>query len=138
MRGFVHVILAVLIGAVCLICLAVRTLWPGAVLPGWDVPMLAALSLLALALEGRRRPKGRSWFLSALGAGASFGLIPWCAGLTGAPWALFLAGGAVFGGADFLYASVLRRLPEHARLGPAAGAFLLFLAGMALAGPPLG
>lgn len=134
-----NTLLAAVVGGACLIAVLLRTFAPAVILPGLDLPMLALLSLIALTAECYLPPKSdRPWVLAVLLGGATFALLPWCAGLADGEtvWKLFLAGAAVYGGGAFLYGSMSRRLSATpaGRLAPAVSAFVLFLGCQALAG----
>ena len=138
----VNAVLAALLGLSCLITVLVKVFSPAAVLPKLDVAMLAFFSLAALAVENYLSPKAqRAWVPNLLLAGASFALLPWCAGLAGAEemGLLFLLGMVVFGVSAFLYGSMARRMASGpaGKAAPALSAFVLFLAAQSLGGLPL-
>lgn len=139
---FVHVLLTAVTGAVCLIALVFQTVRPEAALLRPSIPLLAALSLTALALESYLAPQAHRSFaarlLGALWAAALFFLLPWAAGLL--PYALLwrsaLWGGVTFLISDWLFAAIRDRLSygPPAKAAPALSALLLYLAAQGLQG----
>ena len=118
-----------LAGAV--LCRAFR---PAVILPSPDVPLLLAVSLLALSAERYLAPPvPQARLLPALLAGATFGLLPLCGGLTDGTMAIRLAliGGTVFAVTALLFDSICERLASgpKTKTAPAVAAFVLFLAG---------
>lgn len=134
-----NTLLAAAVGVACLSAVLMRTFAPAVILPELDLPMLALLSLIALTAECYLAPgQDRPWAMAVLLGGATFALLPWCAGLAEGEtlWKLFVAGAAVYGGGAFLYGSMSRRLTATpaGRLAPAVSAFVLFLACQSFAG----
>lgn len=133
---FVNVLLALITGLCSLVALLVQTFVPAAVLPPLCIPLLAALSLSALVLEGYLAPQvqrtAASHLLAALLAALTFSLLPRAAGLLGGDilWKLALVGGLTFLAADALYCSMRRRLAfvPAPQIAPALAAALLLLA----------
>ena len=70
-----NTLLATVVGLVLLAALVWKTLFPAAVLPALDVPILTALALIALVLDFYLAPGvKRCWCAVALLAAAVFGL----------------------------------------------------------------
>ena len=115
---------------------------PNIILPRTDVTLLAGLSLAALAAEAVIFGAGsRSWIGSLLVAVLVFGLLPWCAGLSGDPLTAVKTGalgGVVFLVCETLYCSMLDRLSsgpvKYQKPMAVAAAALLWLACQALMG----
>lgn len=134
-----NILLAAVVGVTMLIFLLCRTFQPAVVLPVLNIPNLLALSVIALVLEYYLAPEARRCRIcSALLAAATFGLLPWAAGVAGASeiWKLALAGGLVFAAADWLFQSMAERI-RSAPLGKAAAiaaGLVLILAGQCFAG----
>lgn len=129
-----NLVLAALWGLVLAVFVVCRALFPGVILPAWDIPLLLAVSLVSLLIDHWAAPAaGRSWGLTALLALLTFGLLPLCAGLADAMTALKLAvaGGVTYTVAAVLFGSILDRLSSgpSAKGAPVAAAFVLFLAG---------
>ena len=134
-----NVILAAVVGLACLGLLLAKTFRPAIVLPQPTLPLLAALSLAALVIEGYLAPGvKRTWVPLVLLAGVTFALLPWCAGLADAGRLpeLFLLGGVTFAVTAFLFTSMTQRLASGpvCRAAPILSAFLLFLASQCLTG----
>ncbi len=134
-----NILLAVVVGAAALAALLCKTFLPAAILPEWNIPYLLGLTCLALILNHYLGSGGTyCWICSALLAAATFGLLPWCAGIvnTSELWKMALVGGGVYLLANGLFDSITERISS----GPAGkGAavmtgFVLFLAGQCFAG----
>lgn len=126
---FVNVLLVILTGLVCLAELLIRMLSPATLLPRFDLPMLAAISLLALVLETYiGLSEKRYWAPVILLGGVTLTALPLCAGiaLSQPIWAAFLAGCAVFGVLCLLFTGCRERMTG--RLAPLACGVILFLA----------
>lgn len=125
-----NALLAVIWGLALTGAVLCRTFRPAVILPPPDVPLLLAVSLLALLL-GQQPPQNR--ILSAFLAGPTFGLLPLCGGLVGGSMAfrLVLFGGIVFAVASLLFDSIRERLSSgaHTKAASSIAAFVLFLAG---------
>ena len=126
----------------CAAALVAGTFVPNIILPRTDVTLLAGLSLAALAAEAVIFGAGRrSWIGSLLVAVLVFGLLPWCAGLSGDPLTAVKTGalgGVVFLVCETLYCSMLDRLSsgpvKYQKPMAMAAAALLWLACQALMG----
>jgi len=135
----INVVLGILVGAACLMGILTRTLFPENILPRLDVPVFVLFSALACAIVyymngGERADK----IGSALLAGLTFSLLPFCAGLTfGIPvWKLFLAGTVVFFLTDLCYEGIGKRMETGAfgKIAPLANGMMLFLASQCFQG----
>lgn len=134
-----NILLAVVAGLALLACVVAKTFFPAICLPKLDLPMLTALSLLALLVEHYLAPGAkRAWVPSILLAAVAFGLLPWAAGLAGAGQAglLALAGGAVFGIVTWLFDQAAQRIGSGpaAKAAPVLTALGLLLASQCFAG----
>lgn len=134
-----NILLAAVVGVAMLIFLLCRTFQPAVVLPVLNIPNLLALSVIALVLEYYLAPEARRcWICSGLLAAATFGLLPWAAGVAGAAeiWKLALAGGLVFIVADWLFRSMAERIRSGpmGKIGAIAAGLVLILAGQCFAG----
>ena len=80
-----NTVLAGVVGAACLLAVLLRTFAPiTAWLPNIDIPCLAAVSILALVIDGYidgKKIPARCWALTALLAALTFWLLPWASGL---------------------------------------------------------
>lgn len=135
-------LLAIVVGVTCLALSLAGALAPMAIMPRLDLVMILGLSLIALTLDAYLGAEPKlSWpalLANTVLGGIAFGLLPWCAGVTGSSpvWVLGLAGAAVFGIASLLYSAALERIATggKAPLAPAGTALMLFLAGQCLSG----
>lgn len=134
-----NTLLAAILGIALAVCVLVRTFVPMAVLPLLDIPNISLLSLAALVLahylSGGKQP---NWILSAVLAAATFGLLPFAAGIfTGLEAAKTAAiGGIVFCVLSWLFRSVQDRLSSGpaAKAAPVLSALGLYLAVQCFAG----
>lgn len=135
-RYFYNVLLAAVTFLCCLAMVLVKTFSPASVLPHRSIPLLAAVTLAALALEAylapraRRKPADR--LIAAVLAAATLALLPGMAGFVSGSdvWVLLAAAFAVCLLCDVLFASIRDRLASGpaAKAAPALSAALLFLA----------
>ena len=134
-----NVILALVVGIFSMTMMLMGTLQPAVVLPRLDLPMLVALTALALALAFLLHPEQESPALYAgILGGLTFGLVPMAAGLVVWQEALLLLvlGGVIFG----LLSLLMRSFAHRAQSGPGGKtavvitALMLILASGALAG----
>ncbi len=119
------VILGIFLGTLALI----RAFQPAAVLPGFDIPTLTALCLLALLAEHYlAKGKERCIVCSIVLAFAAFGILPWAAGF--GSWRLALRGVLVFTVCTILFTSICTRLKTgpQAKAAPVVSALCLYLA----------
>ena len=134
-----NVLLIVIFGIICLAEMFVRTFSPAAGFVKVNIPFLVLMSAASIMLEYYLIPGvKRNWLLTAVLAGATFAVLPFCSGWDiGLPvWKMFLAGAAVFGVTDILYRSIGQRmmLGTFRRVAPVANAFVLYLASQCLQG----
>lgn len=112
---FANTALTVIVGITCLAAVLLQTFAPRIILPEVDLPMLMFFGVLALLIEGVAKGK-IIWPhpVTAVLAGLSFSILPWCAGLIGTKdiLVLFLNGVLSYAAAGLLLGSVARRLPQ--------------------------
>ena len=131
--------LAVILGAVLLIAVFVRTFAPAIILPELDLPNMVLLSLLALLLDHYLAPGAKRCYICIpMFSAITFGLLPFAACFVGALDALKLAliGCAVFTAATWLFTSMEDRLSTGpaAKAAPIVSALGLYLAAQCLMG----
>ena len=132
-------VLTAVLAAVLLAMVLVRAFAPNIILPIFDIPTLAAISLLSLVLDHYLAPAAnRCWICIPVFAALSFGILPLAAGLvtiSNAP-GLALSGCAVFTVCAFVFTSIQDRLSSGpaARLAPIMSALGIWLAVQAFAG----
>lgn len=131
--------LSVVLGIFLVICLLVRTFNPMAVLPRLDVPMVVALSLVALlAAHYLAKAQEACDAISLVLAAVSFGLLPYVSGFAAVMDALKLAlvGGIAFFVTAWLFDEMMERLSSGpaAKAAPALSALGLYLAAQCFAG----
>ena len=130
---FLNTALAVVLGIACIIAVLVRTFAPAALIPGLDIPNMAALSLAALLVDHYvAKDAKRCYICIPVFAVLTFGLLPLCAGFASPLEALKLAilGGVVFTATTWIYTSLQDRLSTGpmAKLAPLFSALGLYLA----------
>lgn len=93
-----ELLLPVLVGVCSLWLLLDNVYLPNRLVPSFGLMAMIALSLLAQAIGVLVSYNGpRNYLSAALIGAASFGLIPWCAGVGRlAPWLMAMLGGAIF------------------------------------------
>lgn len=141
-RYFYNVLLTAAAFLGCLAAVLVKTFSPASVLPHLSIPLVAAVDLLALALEAYVAPTARrSWADRVTGAAlaaAALTLLPGMAGFVRGSAVGVLLGTAFVACllCDVLFASIRDRLASGpaAKAAPAVSAFLLFLALQAFSG----
>lgn len=130
-KYILSIILAAVSGLGCLVLVLMDAFAPLIVLPELDVPIFAAVSLVAVLIEYYFiKDKGeRMWMLNFLLAAACFGFFPYFAGLaTASETAKFAFIGAIcFTAITFAFDSFSIRMKGKI-LAPAATAFCMFLA----------
>lgn len=136
---FLNAVLAVVLGMACTIAVLVRTFTPAALIPGLDIPNMAALSLAALLIDHYvARDAKRCYICIPVFSAVTFGLLPLCAGFASLLEALKLAilGGVVFTATTWIYTSLQDRLSSGpmAKLAPIFSALGLYLAAQCFAG----
>ena len=138
-RYFLNTALAIVLGIAALIAVLVRTFVPAAVIPGLDIPNLAAISLVALVLDHYVTGGAKRCYICIpVFSAITFGLIPFCAGFASAMEAAKLAvlGGVIFTATTWIFTSMEDRLSTGpaAKLAPILSAAGLFLAAQCFAG----
>lgn len=134
-----NTLLAVILGAVLLIAVFVRTFAPAIILPELDLPNMVLISLLALLLDHYLAPGAKRCYICIpMFSAITFGLLPFAACFVGALDALKLAliGCAVFTAATWLFTSMEDRLSTGpaAKAAPIVSALGLYLAAQCLMG----
>ena len=134
-----NTLLAVILGAVLLIAVFVRTFAPAIILPELDLPNIVLISLLALLLDHYLAPGAKRCYICIpVFSAIAFGLLPFAACFVGALDALKLAliGCAVFTAATWLFTSMEDRLSTGpaAKAAPIVSALGLYLAAQCLMG----
>jgi len=134
-----NTLLAVILGAVLLVCVIVRTFTPRMILPVADVPNLVLLSLAALLLDHYLAPGAdRCYICIPVFSAITFGLLPFAACFVGAGEAVKLAvlGCVVFTTVTWLFSSMTDRLSTGpvAKLAPVVSALGLYLAAQCFMG----
>ena len=134
-----NTLLAVILGAVLLIAVFVRTFAPAIILPELDLPNMVLISLLALLLDHYLAPGAKRCYICIpMFSAITFGLLPFAACFVGALDALKLAliGCAVFTAATWLFTSMDDRLATGpaAKAAPIVSALGLYLAAQCLMG----
>lgn len=134
-----NTLLAVILGAVLLIAVFVRTFAPAFILPELDLPNMVLISLLALLLDHYLAPGAKRCYICIpVFSAITFGLLPFAACFVGALDALKLAliGCAVFTAATWLFTSMEDRLSTGpaAKAAPIVSALGLHLAAQCLMG----
>lgn len=119
--------LAVILGAVLLIAVLVRTFAPRIILPELDITNMVPISLLALLADHYRMPGAdRCYICIPVFSAITFGLLPFAACFVSGMEALKLGliGGLVFTVTTWLFSTIQDRLSS----GPAAKASAFFSA----------
>lgn len=134
-----NTLLAVILGAVLLIAVFVRTFAPAIILPELDLPNMVLISLLALLLDHYLAPGAKRCYICIpVFSAIAFGLLPFAACFVGALDALKLAliGCAVFTAVTWLFTSMEDRLSTGpaAKAAPIVSALGLYLAAQCLMG----
>lgn len=138
-----NTVLAGVVGAACLLAVLLRTFAPiTAWLPNIDIPCLAAVSILALVIDGYidgKKIPARCWALTALLSALTFWLLPWASGLVSdaaAAVRMGVIGGALFTVLTFAYTSIRERLNSGNSniLSPLCAGLVLYLASQCLMG----
>ena len=134
-----NTILAAVLGIALLVAVLVRTFAPAVIIPALNVPNIVLLSLLALLLDHYVAPGAkRSYICIPLLSAATFGLLPFAAGISSGLDALKLAviGGVLFTLVTFLFSSMQERLSSGpvAKAAPLLSALGLYLAFQCLTG----
>ena len=130
-----NTVLAGAVGLACLVLVLLRTFAPYLVLPLTDIPNLAAISIIALVVDGYidgKKLTPHCWALTAVLAVVTFWLLPWAAGITGAVEAVRVGviGGLLFTALAYLYTAIRERLVTSSAgiLAPVCVGFVMYLA----------
>lgn len=134
-----NALLAIVLGAVLLIAVLIRTFAPRIIMAELDIPNMVLISLVALVLDHYLAPNAdRCYICIPVFSAITFGLLPFAACFVGAGEALKLAisGGVIFTIMTWLFSSVQDRLSTGpaAKAAPVVSAFGLYLAIQALMG----
>ena len=138
-KHLLNVILAGVLSAALVVLVVCRALCPVLVLPGFGVPNLVLICLIALVLEHYLvRCESRCYICVAVFSFLSFWLLPWAAAFTGGLQALLVGvkGAVVFTVTTFLFSSAQDRISTgpSAKAAPVAAAAGLYLASQCLMG----
>ena len=111
-KNFVlNVILAVVLGAGLLVGMVWRAFQPNVVLADLELPVIAALILIALVIEYLfKGTQKRAWAVQILLAAITFAVIPFAAGYAGTGIGLILCGTVMFTALTWIFDSVAERL----------------------------
>jgi hypothetical protein len=136
---FLNTALAIVLGIAAIVAVLVRTFVPAAVIPGLDIPNIAAISLIALVLDHYVTGGAKRCYICIpVFSAITFGLIPFCAGFASTLEAAKLAilGGVIFTATTWIFTSMEDRLSTGpaAKLAPILSAAGLFLAAQCFAG----
>ena len=134
-----NTVLAVVLGAVLLVAVLVRTFAPRIIIAELDIPNMVLISLAALLVDHYLAPDAKRCYICIpVFSAITFGLLPFAACFVGAVEALKLAvvGAAVFTAMTWLFSSIQDRLSTGpaAKAAPVVSAFGLYLAIQALMG----
>ena len=136
---FLNTALAVVLGIAAIIVVLVRAFVPAAVIPGLDIPNIAAISLIALVLDHYVTGGAKRCYICIpVFSAITFGLIPFCAGFASGMEVVKLAilGGVIFTATTWIFTSMEDRLSTGpaAKLAPILSAAGLYLAAQCFAG----
>lgn len=127
-----NTVLPVVLGSYLLVNVIVRTFWPRMILPVLDIPMITAISLVALLIDSYLAPGAERCYLCIPAfAAVTFGLLGLGAFLGIATAAeLAVKGCIVFTAVTWLFTSMVDRLSTGpaAKAAPFVSAFGLYLA----------
>ena len=134
-----NTVLAIVLGAVMLTFVLVRTFAPIIIIPQFNIPNMVLVSLVALLLDHYLAPGAkRCWICIPVLSVVTFGLLPFAACFVGAGEALLLAvkGGIVFTATTWLFSSMTDRISTGpaAKAAPVVSALGLYLAAQCLMG----
>jgi hypothetical protein len=137
-KNFVlNVLLAVVLGAGLLVGMVWRAFQPNVVLADLELPVIAALILIALVIEYLfKGTQKRAWAVQILLAAITFAVIPFAAGYAGAGIRLILCGTAMFAALTFIFDSVAERVNVtcDCKCAMIPTAFVMYLACQCLMG----
>ena len=134
-----NTVLALLLGAVLLICVLVRTFAPRIIMPHLDVVNMTLISLAALVIDHYLAPDAKRCYICIpVFSAITFGLLPFAACFVGGMEALKMGitGGIVFTAVTWSFSAMMDRLSTGpvAKAAPVVSAFGLYLAIQALMG----
>lgn len=135
-----NLLLVCSVGLYCLVETVYRAVLPQVIFPRFDLPVMVALSVLALVVEAYlvRGWAGRNWVITICLGFLTFLVLPLCAGVVEGATALKtgLAGGAAFALTALCYTGILERIRSggKAPLAPLGSGLALVLAAQILSG----
>ena len=134
-----NTVLALLLGAVLLVCVLVRTFAPRIIMPHLDVVNMTLISLAALVIDHYLALDAKRCYICIpVFSAITFGLLPFAACFVGGMEALKLGitGGIVFTAITWSFSAMMDRLSTGpvAKAAPVVSAFGLYLAIQALMG----
>ena len=134
-----NTVLAVLLGAVLLVCVLIRTFAPRIIMPHLDVVNMTLISLAALVIDHYLAPDAKRCYICIpVFSAITFGLLPFAACFVGGLEAvkLGITGGIVFTAVTWLFSAMMDRISTGpaAKAAPFVSAFGLYLAIQALMG----
>lgn len=132
-------VLAVVVGIALIGAFLLETFIPTIVLPGLNLSVVVALSLVALVLDYFLAPGAKRCYICIpVFSAVIFGLLPWIAGFVPAAevWKTALAGCVVFTIATFLFTSMCSRISSGpaSKAAPVISALGLYFAVQCFAG----
>ena len=108
-----NLVFIVTLGMFLFLCVLVKSLFPGVILPKLDIPCITLISLVSLLAENfLTTDLRRNYLLVFAFSAVSFAVLPMAAGMAGAGewWKLALAGGVLFTGTAWIFDSVAGRI----------------------------
>ena len=134
-----NTLLAMVLGAVLMIAVLVRTFAPRIIIAELDIPNMVLISLVTLVLDHYLAPDAKRCYICIpVFSAITFGILPFAACFVGAVEAVKLAifGSIIFTAMTWLFSSVQDRLSTGpaAKAAPVVSAFGLYLAVQALMG----
>lgn len=138
-KFLLNTILALVLATILLVCLIVRIVLPAAIFMKFDIPMIVAISLVALVIEYYLAPgQKRCYLCTGILAAITFGLLPYASSLVafGDAWKIGIVGGIVFVIVTALFSSIQERLSSgvKSKVAPILSAVVLYLAFQCFAG----
>lgn len=126
-KYMLNILLTLVLGAVLLTMVIVRTVFPVVILPEADIPNLVLISLIALVLDHYLAPGAKRCYICIpVFSAIAFGLLPFVSAYAALGEAVKLAvvGGIVFTATTWVFTAIQERLSS----GPAARASAFFSA----------
>ena len=138
-KYLLNTFLAVVFTAALLAMVIARAICPVLIFPGFGVPNLVLISLIALLLDHYIvKDAPRCYICIPVFAFLTFALLPWAAGIIAPANALMLGikGAVVFTATTWLFTSMADRISTgpQAKLAPVMSAFGLYLASQCFMG----